>query len=348
MAEKVVIIGSGPAGWTAAIYAARARTSSRWSTRGHIPGNLFGGSPLGQLNLTTEVENFPSWPSGDPARVSQDRPAAGTPTLLGAGQRAAPTHGISGPELMELMRQQAVNFGTRIITDYIAKVDFKTPAVQPLSGRAARSRRIRSSWRRERGRITSGCRRRTSLRITACRRAPSATAPCRASAISRWWWWAAATRPWKKRRYLSKFASTVYLVHRRHSCAQQNHAGACCWTNPKITHAMEPHRGRSARRRQERRDGVRLKSTRGRSDGDAGCQRHVLGIGHTPNTTSWPASWNWSRTATSAGRNRRGRTRASMAYSRPAMWRTAIIARRSRRRDRLHGGAGRGTLAGRT
>src|SRR5947208_352522 len=67
MTERVVIIGSGPAGWTAAIYAARANLeplvfegSATWE-----PNRLNGTTPLGQLNLTTEVENFPTWPYVD-------------------------------------------------------------------------------------------------------------------------------------------------------------------------------------------------------------------------------------------------------------------------------------------
>ncbi|MEN0111622.1 MAG: FAD-dependent oxidoreductase, partial [Planctomycetota bacterium] len=66
MPEHVVIIGSGPAGWTAAVYAARANLSplvfeGAVSEENRLAGTL----PLGQLALTTEVENFPGWPAGD-------------------------------------------------------------------------------------------------------------------------------------------------------------------------------------------------------------------------------------------------------------------------------------------
>src|SRR5947207_6687549 len=66
MRERVVIIGSGPAGWTAAIYAARANLQplvfeGAMTSENQIKGTL----PLGQLNLTTEVENFPTWPYVD-------------------------------------------------------------------------------------------------------------------------------------------------------------------------------------------------------------------------------------------------------------------------------------------
>src|SRR5215467_12454970 len=70
MAEKVVIIGSGPAGWTAAIYAARANLHPL-VFEGAITqdNNIKGTLPLGQLNLTTEVENFPTWPYADPSSI---------------------------------------------------------------------------------------------------------------------------------------------------------------------------------------------------------------------------------------------------------------------------------------
>ncbi len=121
--EKVVIVGSGPAGWTAAIYAARANLTPL--VYEGTPFGQEGMIPLGQLALTTEVENYPGFPAGD---VRQYLKTALPPELQPYWvQKDKPprSHGIEGPELMELMRQQAKNFGTRIVTEHIAKVDFK-------------------------------------------------------------------------------------------------------------------------------------------------------------------------------------------------------------------------------
>ncbi|HEX8912964.1 MAG TPA: thioredoxin-disulfide reductase [Humisphaera sp.] len=96
-AEKVIIIGSGPAGWTAAIYAGRANLNplvieGAISEENRMAGTL----PLGQLNLTTEVENFPGFPKG-----------------------------IQGPELMMNMRAQAEHCNARILTEDVVDVDLK-------------------------------------------------------------------------------------------------------------------------------------------------------------------------------------------------------------------------------
>src|SRR5207248_2884250 len=131
--EKVVIIGSGPAGWTAAIYAARANLHPLVFEGALTQENQDNGTlPLGQLNLTTEVENFPTWPAADsealalfsksalsPESYSQIEPLYEGPQAH-RGKRAA-----TGPEMMQWARQQAVNFGTRVVTDDIADVDLK-------------------------------------------------------------------------------------------------------------------------------------------------------------------------------------------------------------------------------
>src|SRR5271165_2332482 len=95
MLEKIVIIGSGPAAWTCAIYAARANLDPLVYEGALTEENRLRGTlPLGQLNATTEVENFPGFPKG-----------------------------IQGPDLMEAIRDQAEHFKTRIITQDVVSVD---------------------------------------------------------------------------------------------------------------------------------------------------------------------------------------------------------------------------------
>ena len=88
--KDLVVIGSGPAGHTAAIYAARANLKPFM-----FEGYMAGGSAGGQLTTTTDVENYPGFPDG-----------------------------IQGPELMQLFRKQAERFGTEMVGEDIVEVDF--------------------------------------------------------------------------------------------------------------------------------------------------------------------------------------------------------------------------------
>src|SRR5512145_916866 len=85
--RDVIIIGTGPSGYTAAIYSARANLK---------PLVFAGPEPGGQLTLTTAVENYPGFPEG-----------------------------VMGPDLMENMRKQAERFGAELIHDAVTRVDFR-------------------------------------------------------------------------------------------------------------------------------------------------------------------------------------------------------------------------------
>lgn len=182
--ERVVIIGSGPAGWTAAIYAARANLNplviEGAGSRTMIPG--------GQLMFTTDVENYPGFPSG-----------------------------VTGPEMMMAFKEQAVRFDTRVLTEDVVEVDLSAqPKVMKTSGgkeivadcviiaTGANARWLDIPGEERLARIGGG--------VSACAVCDGALPAFRDAKLAVV---GGGDSAMEEAIYLTNFASTVYLIHRR-------------------------------------------------------------------------------------------------------------------------------------
>ena len=246
--ETVIIIGSGPAAHTAAVYAARANLSPV-IFEGFLAGGVAAG---GQLTTTTEVENYPGFPEG-----------------------------IDGTQLMERMRDQSLRFGTRIFTETIEKVDlsarpFKVwsteremEALTLIIATGATAKRL----------FVSGEDRLWQQGISACAVCDGALPIFRNKPLVVVGGGDTAV---EEATYLSKFASMVYVVHRRNELRASKIMQSRLFANPKITmiwdSAVEEAVGERALA------GVRVKNLK---TGES----HILeagglfyAIGHEPNT----------------------------------------------------------------
>lgn len=186
--HKCVIIGSGPSGWTAAIYAARAQLEPVVYTGvpKQDPGPVL---PGGQLMLTTEVENYPGF-----------------------------EHGVMGPEMMEKFRKQAERFGTRIIEEDVNSCDFSSrPFKLHTDGGIVLAHSVIIAT----GAVANWLGLPSEMRLATSGGGVSACAVCDGALP------AFRNQPlavvgggdtaMEEASYLTKFASTVYVIHRRDS-----------------------------------------------------------------------------------------------------------------------------------
>jgi len=281
MAEKVIIIGSGPAGWTSAIYAARAGLKPLLIEGAMTMENQAAGTlPMGQLALTTEVENFPGFPTGDMETYLDNSIEKNRRMMMTPHSK----EGVSGPELVELMRQQAVNFGTRIVEADVESIDmskrpfvlkgsdgnsYESLSVIVATGASANYLGLESEDRfKNRG-------------VSACAVCDGALPRFREKPLMVVGGGDSAV---EEADYLTKFASTVYLIHRRDELRASKIVAQRAMDNPKIEILWNRVPVEILGDDEQGVTGAILKSTKGEDDLTIDVTGAFIAIGHTPNT----------------------------------------------------------------
>lgn len=252
--EHVVIIGSGPAGWTAAIYAARAGMQPLCyiGVPKQTPSLVL---PGGQLMLTTEVENYPGFP-----------------------------HGVTGPEMMEKFQQQAERFGTRVVGEDIESCDFsrrpftlrtsgggevKTHAVIIATGATA-------NWLGQENEMRLA---KSGGGVSACAVCDGALPMFRDQPLAVV---GGGDTAMEEATYLTKFASAVYVIHRRDELRASKIMQERYLSRPNAkvlwNKMVEEVLG------DEKISGVRLKDTQTGDTSTLEVKGLFVAIGHTPAT----------------------------------------------------------------
>jgi thioredoxin reductase (NADPH) len=208
--ENIVIIGSGPAAWTAAIYAARASLNplvfEGEPSRDMIPG--------GQLMWTTDIENYPGFPEP-----------------------------VGGQELMDRMKAQALHHGARAIMENIVEVDFGTRPFRltPSYGEPVHAHAVivasgaRANWL---GLPTEERLARTGGGVSACAVCDGALPVFRNAELAVV---GGGDTAMEEATYLTKYASRVYIIHRRDAFRASKVMAERALSNPKITVLWNRH-----------------------------------------------------------------------------------------------------------
>lgn len=253
-AHKVVIIGSGPAGWTAAIYAARAQLAPvvYAGVPKQDPGPIL---PGGQLMLTTDVENYPGFPRG-----------------------------VGGPEMMEQFQQQAERFGTKVMGEDIERCDFSQ---RPFVLRTSEGADIRAhsviiatgataNWLGLESEMRLA---RTGGGVSACAVCDGALPIFRGEDLAVV---GGGDTAMEEATYLTKFARTVYVIHRRDKLRASRIMQERFLSRPNArvvwNKAVEDVLGG------ERITGVRLRDTVTGAESTLDVKGLFIAIGHTPAT----------------------------------------------------------------
>ena len=253
--ENVIIVGSGPSGYTAALYASRANLKplliegeADHSKRTELPG--------GQLMITSDVENYPGFPGG-----------------------------IKGPELMDLFRKQAERFGTRIETAWLKRVDFTR---RPLrlwdeNGREWSARAViistgaSATWLG----IPSEVALRNTGYVSACATCDGALPHFRNKRLAVVGGGDSAV---EEATALTRYASKVILVHRRDQLRASKIMQERAKKNPKIEFRWNSVVSEVLDIGAKRVTGLRLKDTVTGQESIMPCEGLFLAIGHTPAT----------------------------------------------------------------
>jgi thioredoxin reductase (NADPH) len=243
--ENVVIVGSGCAGWTAALYTARA---------GLQPLVLTGPQPGGLLTTTTLVENFPGFPEG-----------------------------VDGYELMTRMQKQAERFGARAQFGNVEAADFaRRPFLLTVDGEKVEARAViiaSGASHRQLG-LESEARLETKG-VTYCATCDGALPVFRNQPLVVV---GGGDSACEEATYLTRFGSVVYLIHRRDQLRASRIMAGRTLSNPKIKPVWDSVVTEVLDVKQDKVTGVRVRNVKTDAESLIGCAGVFVAIGHVPNT----------------------------------------------------------------